>query len=141
MTTPSGPGQFSERTDKAVYNANQTLPDAQYGENRDYQEMKSASPMANSPEPGGMNLAQLLQGMSPDVVPMGAETAMPDVPVTDGAALGPGAGPEAIASSAPPENVDAIKAAMVGVEWMANRPNTSDSARNLIRKFRAQIGY
>lgn len=141
MTTPSGPGAFSKRTDKAVGAANATLPNAQYGENRDYQDIKSGAPMAAGGEAAPQfDLASLMGAGSPNVTPMGAESAMPDVPVTDGAEIGPGAGTEALGLSSPPQNADALKAALVGAEWMANRPGSSDAARNLIRKLKAQLG-
>jgi len=139
VTTPSGPGQFSKRTDRAVSAASESLPNAQYGENRDYQEMKSGAPMATEQAPN-FNLQQFLGGAGQNVIPMNAPSGMPDVPVTDGAAQGAGQGTEALGIPAPPENQDALKAAMVGLEWMANRPGSSDGARNMVRKFKAQLG-
>lgn len=139
MTTPSGPGVFSKRTDTAVSNANNALPNAQYGENRDYQEAKSSAPMADGQSAPQFDLSQLFGGAKRNVVPMGAPSAEPNTPVTDGAASGLGAGPEAL-RSAPPANTDALKASLVALEWMANRPDSSDSARELVRKLKAQIG-
>jgi len=143
MTTPvSGPGQFSKRTDTAVSNANNTLPNAQYGENRDYQEAKSAAPMAAGPEATPVNLSDLFNGAKRNVIPLNSPSAEPNTPVTDGAASGLGAGPEALAMSqpAPQANNDALKASLTALEWMANRPGSSDSARELVRKLKAQIG-
>jgi hypothetical protein len=141
MTTPSGPGAFSQRTDKAVGNANASLPNAQYGENRDYQDIKAGAPMATGDmQATPINLQQLFAGMGQSTIPMNAESQLPNVPVTDGAAAGAGAGPEALGLSSPPPNQDAIKAALFAAEWMANRPGSSDSARNLIRKLKAQLG-
>jgi hypothetical protein len=139
MATPiSGPGQFSQRTDKAVNNANSTLPNAAYGENRDYQEMKSASPMATSP---GVpeDIGALMGSMRPDSVGLDAESQNPDQPVTDGAALGPGAGPEVL--SPQPEDPSASKNAswMYALMYMADQPNSSDAARNLVRQLKSNM--
>lgn len=141
MTTPSGPGAFSQRTDKAVSNANSVLPNANYGENKDYQEMKSGAPMAQGgSQAAPMNLQDMFGGMGQETIPLNAESAMPGVPVTDGAASGAGAGTEAIGGTEWTANVDELKAAMFAMEWMANRPNSSDSARNLVRVTKAKLG-
>lgn len=141
MTTPSGPGQFSQRTDKAVGNANANLPNANYGENKDYQEMKSSAPMAQGGSEAApqMNLQQMFAGMGQTAIPLSADSTMPEVPVTDGAAIGPGAGMEAIASGPPPASKDDLKASMVAIEWMSNRPNRSDAARIAIMKAKAEL--
>ncbi len=138
MTTPvSGPGQFSKRTDRAVSAASESLPNAQYGENRDYQDIKSAAPMAGGAEAPPMNLQQLFSGMGQDVVPLDAESAMPDVPVTDGAALGPGAGTEVLGQEPSGESEEML-AYLPVLEYMANT-GRSDAARNLVRQIKYSI--
>lgn len=138
MGTPvSGPGQFSQRTDKAVGNANSSLPNAQYGENRDYQEQKSGAAMAQSP--GGMDIGSLMGSMAPDAIGLGEPSAMDDVPVTDGAALGPGAGMEAIAQPDNSASTAQAKSWLVAMEWLANQPGTSDANRNLVRQMKTMI--
>ncbi len=138
MSTPvSGPGSFSQRTDKAVTNANSTLPNAQYGENADYQEQKAGAAMAQSP--GGMDIGSLMGAMRPEAVGLGEPSAMEDTPVTDGAAIGPGAGTEAL--SAPPEDpsVPRNQSWMAALLHMADQPNSSDAARNLVRTMKANM--
>lgn len=139
MTTPqpvAGPGSFSQRTDKAVSNANNTLPNAGYGENADYQEIKSGAAMAKAP---GVDIGSLMGSMRPEAIGLGEPSAMEDTPVTDGAALGPGAGLEAI--SPPPEDPSASRNAswMAALMYMAEQPNSSDSARNLVRTLKANL--
>lgn len=138
MSTPvSGPGQFSQRTDKAVGNANTTLPNAQYGENRDYQEQKAGAAMASSP--GGMDIGSLMGSMAPDAIGLGEPSTMEDTPVTDGAALGAGAGTEVLTQ---PDNSAATaqsKSWLVAMEWLANQPGTSDSNRNLVRQMKTMF--
>lgn len=138
MGTPvSGPGQFSQRTDTAVSNANTTLPDAQYGENRDFQEQRQAAPMATSG-----NIAQSFNSLfgnpASSVIGLGADSQMPDVPVTDGAALGPGQGPEAL-SSTQSQQSQYMASYLPALEFLANQPGSSDSARNLVRQLKSQL--
>lgn len=69
------------------------LPDAAYGEAKAFREQQQGAPLAAKPavgSPGSM------AGLTTGVVPMGAPTQMPGTPVTDGAAAGFGAGPEAL---------------------------------------------
>lgn len=140
MGTPvSGPGKFSQRTDKAVSGANNSLPNAQYGEAQDYQDIKSAAPMA-SDSGVPMDIGALMGSMRPDAIGLGEPSQQPDVPVTDGAALGPGAGTEAL--SAPPEDPSAGRNAawLPALIYMADQPNSSDAARNLVRAMKANLG-
>lgn len=141
MTTPAGPGKFSQRTDKAVGNANASLPNADYGENKDYQEAKSAAPMAQDAgavDVTGMDFGSLFGNAADQVTPLNAESAMPDVPVTDGADAGPGAGMEALSSTQRMGNNYTV-AYLRALEFMANQPGSSDSARNLVRQLKSQM--
>lgn len=140
MGTPvSGPGQFSQRTDKAVSNANTTLPNAAYGENKDYQDQKAGAPMASSPG-APIDIGSLMGAMRPDAIGLGEESQQPDVPVTDGAAMGPGAGMEAL--SPPPEDpaTPRNQSWMAALIYMADQPNSSDAARNAVRVLKSNLG-
>lgn len=135
----AGPGKFSQRTDKAVSNANTNLPNASYGENADFQDLRAGAPMASSPGVPS-DIGALMGAMRPEAIGLGEPTSQPDVPVTDGAALGPGAGPEVLAQ---PDNTQAAAQAMAwlpALEWIANQPGTSDANRNLIRQMKANMG-
>src|SRR5215475_11120255 len=89
MSTPaakvSGPGQFSQRTDKQ---AKVDIPNADYGEQQAYQQLESGAPMAASPgQPSNVsnpqvNLSQLFQGASANVVGLNQPTQRPNEPVT-----------------------------------------------------------
>lgn len=136
MTTPSGPGQFSKRTDKAVSEANRSLPNADYGEQAQYQEQLQGAPMAQ--DVTGMNFNDLFGNSAGNVTPLDAESAMPDVPVTDGAALGPGAGVDALSSSQSLANTYMASYLPV-LEYMASRPGSSDAARNLVRVLKSKL--
>jgi len=139
MGTPvSGPGQYSKRTDTAVSNANNSLPNAGYGEAKAYEEQRTGAPVAKGDGAPKINLADMFAGMGQDVVPMGAESSQPDVPVTDGAAMGPGQGLEGLGPQAPDPGVERQKMYLPVWEFLANQPGSSDSARNLIRQIKAQ---
>lgn len=139
MGTPvGGPGQFSERTDKAVGAANRSLPDADYGEQAAYQEQQQGAPMAQDVNVQGMNFNDLFGNAAANVVPLDAETAMPGVPVTDGADAGPGAGSEVLSSTQKTAN-NYMAAYLPVLEFMANQPGSSDAARNIVRQLKSTL--
>jgi len=138
-TPVSGPGQFSQRTDKAVSNANTSLPNAQYGENKDYQEQRAGAPMAASPGVP-QDLGALMGAMRPDAIGLDAESQQPDTPVTDGAALGAGAGPEVLGPQPADPSAGRNASWMYALVYMADQPNSSDASRNLVRKLKADTG-
>lgn len=139
MTTPSGPGQFSQRTDKAVGNANAALPNAQYGENKDYQEAKSAAPMAQGQQQGQapLDFAALFGNPADRVVPLSEPSQMPGTPVTDGAAAGAGAGMEALGlADQGKEDLQSLVPYLPVMEFMANQPGASWAMRNKVRQIK-----
>ena len=138
MGTPTpGPGKFSQRTDKAVSNANSSLPNASYGENSDYQDLKSAAPMASSGDIAS-TFSSLFGNPASSVVGLGEGSQMPNTPVTDGAALGSGSGPEAL-GNVQSSQTQYLAAYLPALEFIANQPGSSDSARNLVRYIKSQI--
>lgn len=75
MSMPvSGPGPYSQRTDKQPVREPGGLP---YGENKALRQQQQAAPMAQAPA-------------LPPATPFDAPTARPDQPVTAGANAGPG---------------------------------------------------
>lgn len=135
MGTPvSGPGQFSKRTDKAVGEANRSLPNADYGEQAQYQEQLQGAPMAQ--DVTGMNFNDLFGNPADQVIGLNEESQIPELPVTDGANAGPGAGSEVLSSSAKQDGDKAMLASqLVALEFMANIGN-SDSVRQLVQKIK-----
>lgn len=137
MGTPvSGPGQFSQRTDKAVSEANRQLPNAGYGEQAQYQEQLAGAPMAQSQPSFG----DMFGNPSSRVIGFGEGSQQPNTPVTDGAALGEGAGLEALSSTPPDPRLQQARAWIPALEWMANQPGSGDSARNFLRQVKANMG-
>lgn len=130
----SGPGALSRRTDgkQPVMD----LPDAAYGEAKTFREQQQSAPMAQAAQPTqspGIDLS--------GVVPLTEPTQQPDVPVTDGAAYGPGAGTAAIGVMANPQREDA--------QWLAKylpvlidisqRDSTAPSTKRFIRTIIANL--
>lgn len=83
----SGPGPYSQRTDKQPIRDVTGLP---YGDGKALREAQQAAPLAQASAPP-----------APEAIPFGAPTNKPGQPVTAGAALGPGPGPEVLARRAP----------------------------------------
>jgi len=137
MGTPvAGPGQFSQRTDKAVGEANRALPNADYGEQAQYQEQLQGAPMAT--DVTGMNFNDLFGNPAQQVTGLNEDTAFPDMPVTDGADAGAGAGSEVLSSSAQTPDVQGLASYVVALEVLANS-GKSDSARQLARQVKYSI--
>jgi len=135
MGTPvSGPGQFSERTDKAVGEANRSLPNAGYGEQAAYQEQVSGAPLAES----GQSFGDMFGNAAANVVPFTADSNRPDEPVTAGAALGAGAGLEAISGPNSNPTQEKLRAYLPALQYMADNGN-SDAARNLVRQIQGMV--
>lgn len=89
----SGPGRLSRRTDGGPAQSLAVLPDAQYGEEKTYREQQRGAPLIQAdPRPGPASA-----GGGRPVTGLGDPSTRPDEPVTAGAALGPGPGPEALA--------------------------------------------
>lgn len=91
--------------------------------------------------PGGDTPPGLLAGLS---IPPGASlaegTTQPDVPVTDGAASGAGAGPEALGIPTQSDaDLKALQAYLPVFEHMANIPGSSAAARNLVRAIKGAM--
>ena len=139
MADVAGPGQFSKRTDKAVAQANRSLPNAGYGEQQEYQTQESGAKMAQAPDGGGVNFGDLFGDASSRVIPFGDPTTQPDTPVTAGAASGPGAGPEALnLPDQQSEDLQKLQNWMPVLEFMANQPGASWAMRNVIRQVKGK---
>jgi len=115
----SGPGALSRRTDGAQ--PQMQLPDARYGEQQAFQEAQAGAPMAQAQDPG--------------LTPLDAPSQHPGVPVTDGAAMGPGAGPEALGSAAGAEDeLLRLHSYLPVLKHLASQPQASQSLRQLVRQ-------
>lgn len=134
MADVAGPGQFSKRTDKAVAEANRSLPNAGYGEQQEFQSQEQGAKMATQPGTPPPSFGDLFGEASSRVVPFGGPTTQPDVPVTSGAASGAGPGTEALnLPDQQSEDMQKLQSWMPVLEFMANQPGASWSMRNIVR--------
>lgn len=137
----SGPGALSARTDGGPGGQQpvQDLPNAQYGENRDYVEQQQGAPLAQSPSvPTAPSGAGAGGGPAASVPGFGDATARPDEPVTEGAALGDGNGVEAMNfPNQRNEDYAGVSDALPFLSFMADQPGSSWAARNAVRKMQA----
>lgn len=98
----SGPGAMSRRTDRSPSQKIRELPDAAYGEAKEYKLLQQQAPLANDPSASGPGMSSTAPSPAVNsnplsqVIPFSAPTQRPDEPVTAGAVGGPGPGPEAL---------------------------------------------
>jgi hypothetical protein len=83
----------------------------------------------------------LLAGLGlPEGPGLGAPTENPGEPVTAGAELGAGPGPEALGlSQQPDEDLQRLIKYLPVLEHMANQPGASKAARNFVRSLKGAI--
>lgn len=116
------------------------LTDAAYGEQATYQQDQSGAPMAATPAPGQQGQQAPPLDLS-GVVPMGAPTQHPGMPVTAGADSGAGPGMAAL-GTANPDN-DPGQAYMRNMlpmfELAANLPTSTIEFRQFVRRLRASV--
>lgn len=124
----SGPGALSKRTDGGPGQGRMQLPDAAYGEQKDFQQIQAGAAMEEAAQP--------------QVIPLSEPTMRPDEPVTHGSPSGPGGGPEAIglsASNAGQSKLDAqqLAAYLPALIERANQPGVPTSFVRFVRYLRA----
>lgn len=125
----SGPGPLARRTDGPQGGQPVRVPTGgSYGEGTELRGLQEAAPLAET----GPDLSGL--------VGLGEPSGEPGTPVTNGAALGPGAGPEALGlSNQPDEDMTKLIAYLPALERMANVPGASRATRNLVRAIKAHL--
>lgn len=142
----SGPGALSQRTDggpgKQPLRTPTGLP---YGEAGALTQLQKSAPLAASPGGVGAPAAAAAGGgpaQTPvQVTPFGAPTQQPATPVTAGAALGPGPGPEALnLPQQSSQDMQHLVQYLPVLEMMANQPGASAAARNIVRQLKGVQG-
>jgi len=117
-----------------------------YGEGKQNMELQTSAKMNKS----GVAVPQGRSGVAPvmpsgnPIIPLDAKTQRPEEPVTNGAALGPGAGPEALQSTmmlAAQNNEDIAKLAALLPMYkrIAESPQSTNSTRNYVRWLESQV--
>ena len=135
----SGPGAQSRRTDggpasKQAQRYVAGMPN--YGDGQELMDLQASAPMSQTPgtpapstaQVGGANVAQ-----QPQVIPIDAPTQRPGEPVTNGAAGGPGAGPEALASTPQATNQGMMNALALLNQLGSNTSPQVKSIRNALQ--------
>lgn len=128
----SGPGALSRRTDGGgAGQPQQRLANAAYGEQKAFSEIQ-----------GGAAMAQAERPQMPPITPIGAPTQRPSEPVTAGAPVGPGPGPEVLGLKT---NVDAriadfnkLSRYLPLMEQYAMSPASSGTLKSFVRYLRSQ---
>lgn len=130
----SGPGALSKRTDGAPGQGIKSLPNAGYGENKDFRNIQQGAAMAQSE-------AQPAPQMPP-VTPLGAMTQRPNEPITTGIPLGPGAGPEALGKQNAMQqrlaDMQALADYLPLFEQYANTSDASNTMKSFVKYLRSQ---
>jgi hypothetical protein len=127
----SGPGALSRRTDGGgAGQAQQRLGNAAYGEQKAFGEIQSGAPMAQAERPP-----------MPKVTPLNAPTERPEEPVTTGAPMGPGPGPEAIGVARSLKDQSILDTRQIAqylpsLEQMANQPGVPTSFVRFVKYVR-----
>jgi hypothetical protein len=136
----SGPGALSRRTDQGPAQKLATLPDAQYGENATYQQDQQGASLAQTPSPSGGGQDLPTNPAADAVVPFSAPTQRPNEPVTHGAALGAGAGPEAMGllpQQAEQKDMTDLATKMPLLEAIGNLDSAHEGTRLMVNLIRA----
>lgn len=116
----SPPGALSQRTDMTPQSP-MALPNPGYGEGKEFQEIQAGAPMMGRPN-------------VPAPVGMFDDTQMPNVPLTDGADIGPGQDSSVIGDPQIMDNdTKMISQYLPQFERMAALPNTPESFRLFVR--------
>lgn len=99
MAKVAGPGKFSKRTDRNNVQPARELTGGAYGENKMLMETQTAAPMSAAP------------AMAMPSVQLAGPTARPEEPITTGAPVGAGPGPEILptAPQAPDETATLLR--------------------------------
>lgn len=133
----SGPGALSKRTDGGPGGKQpiRTPSGGAYGDRQALEQMQQAAPLSASP--GGDVGAPEGAPVDANVIGFDQPSQQPDTPVTAGAAMGDGPGPEALGlPNEPDEDLRRLVGYLPVFEHMANQPGSSKSARNLVRQLK-----
>jgi hypothetical protein len=90
LAGPSGPGQYSTRTDKL------DMGSTSYGEGKETAAIKSAVPLATTPDTRPTPAAEVRAAAGEAITPLFAPSQRPDEPITAGIPMGAGPGPEVL---------------------------------------------
>ena len=131
MMQPSGPGPYAKRTDRQ---GARRLPNAAYGEQKEFQAQQMSAPMAKSNQQAPNPMAS--------VIPFNAPTRRPDEPVTAGVDAGPGPGSEILGLKGPIdtqlEDLSKLAKYMPLMMQYADSPQSSGTMKAFLKYLRSQ---
>jgi hypothetical protein len=134
----SGPGPQAKRTDIGDVQKTRDLPNADYGEQQQYQAQQAGAPLAadqgGQQNFGGMDAAH--QAALQQITPLSAPTQRPGEPVTAGAASGPGPNSMGLPNM-PQQDMQQLQAYLPVFQFMAGQQGSSWALRNLVRQIKA----
>jgi len=123
----SGPGRLSKRSDLPPGQGAKRLPNAAYGEQKQFQAEQAGAPMAKA---------------NPSVIPLSAPTNRPMEPVTAGVDAGPGPGSEILGLKTPVDtqlqDLSVLAKYMPLMERFADSPESSGTTKAFIKYLRSQ---
>lgn len=126
----SGPASYSERTDLPPSQGAKRLPDAAYGEQKQFQQDQAGAPMAKA------------RDISEGLIPLGAETRRPDEFVTAGVNAGPGPGREILGLKNPVdaqiEDLTMLAKYMPLMSTFADSPNSTGTMKAFVKYLKSQ---
>ena len=100
-----------------------------YGDRKEMLDIQGGAPMAG----GGAT-------PPPSAIPFDAPTSNPGEPVTAGAALGPGIGPEAAGIKDDEQAaLDQLRPLLKSLEFIADLPGSNQQTRTFVRNLRARL--
>lgn len=127
----SGPGALSRRTDGGPTSQPQMIaPGGEYGARKEMQEIQGGAEMQGTQAPPS----------AADLIPFGAPTQNPDEPITAGAALGPGVGPQAAGIASDTDaTLEQMKPFVRSLEMISNLPSATPETRAYVRALKAKL--
>lgn len=126
----SPPGALSQRTDGGPTSQPQMVASGgAYGDRKEMLDLQSGAPLAG----GGAT-------PPPSAIPFDAPSQNPGEPVTAGAALGPGIGPEAAGIKGDEvATAEQMRPYLRSLERVANLPGSNAQTRSFVRMLRARL--
>lgn len=129
----SGPGAHSKRTDGQP---TMDLPNANYGEGKDFREIQSGAKLPTDVSQGGGQ-----PQVAPSFTGLGAPSQQPETPVTSGAAMGNGPGLEALGiRGANTQDAEELRKYLPVLIDIAQRDDTLPGTKRWVRSIIAQLG-
>ena len=127
LAGPAGPGKYSTRTD------NLDMGSIAYGEGVETAAIKAGAPLAKTGNVKGTPASAVRQAA---ITPLYAPTERPDVPITEGIDMGPGAGSEALMMRKDDDTNfrTAISEYRPVLNFISDQPNTSPETRAAIKQ-------